>query len=169
MVEPRQAPAGSRLEQRAPSHQPLDAWPTGRLISAVARRIEREWNAHLDAWDLNHASLPVLYLLAAGARSQRDLARACAVTEQTMSRILARLERSGYVTRRTHEQDRRRHAVEITPSGRRALVEASDRDAAERMSVRGLQPEQVAHLRGLLREMLAAGGADGDRLPPPEG
>ena len=162
-----------RSEPRAPSQQPLDAWPTGRMLSAVARRIERDWNAHLDAWELNHASLPVLYILAAGPHSQRDLARACAVTEQTMSRILARLERSGYVSRRTHEHDRRRHAVDITPAGRRALVEASDRDVAEEMSVRGLGPEQVMHLRALLRAMLAADRPDGDRgdrvAPLPEG
>ena len=41
-------------------------WPTGRMLSAVARRIEREWNAHLAHWDLNHASLPVLAFLSRG-------------------------------------------------------------------------------------------------------
>ena len=145
-----------RHEPRAPSQQPLDQWPTGRLLSAVARRIERDWNAHLDAWELNHASLPVLYILAAGPRSQRDLARACAVTEQTMSRIVARLERSGYVLRAPHTQDRRRHEVSLTESGRRALADAGDRSVAEEMSVRGLTPEQVLELRRLLSAMLAA-------------
>jgi len=131
-------------------------WPTGRMLSAVARRIEREWNAHLEAWDLNHASLPVLFLLAGGPRSQRELATASGVTEQTMSRIVSRLERTGYVTRRAHTGDRRRHDVVLTAHGRAALVEAGDPRVAEEMSVRGLTESQVADLRELLAAMIAA-------------
>ncbi|WP_069387992.1 MarR family winged helix-turn-helix transcriptional regulator, partial [Cellulosimicrobium cellulans] len=95
-------------------------WPTGRLLFAVARRIEREWNAHLGQWDLNHAGFPVLMHLLGGPRSQRELAAESGVTEQTMSRIVARLERSGYVTRTGDPADRRRRAVELTEAGRDA-------------------------------------------------
>ena len=35
-------------------------WPVGRLLSSAARRVERDWNAHLATWDLNHASHAVL-------------------------------------------------------------------------------------------------------------
>ncbi|HMO12110.1 MAG TPA: MarR family transcriptional regulator [Actinotalea sp.] len=129
-------------------------WSTGRLLSSVTRRIEREWNAHLAHWELNHASLPVLYLLAGGPRSQRELALASGVTEQTMSRILARLERLEYVARHTHRADRRRHDVHLTDAGRAALVEAGDPAVAEAMSVRGLDERQVAALRALLLAML---------------
>lgn len=131
-------------------------WPTGRLLSAVARRIEREWNAHLAGWDLNHASLPVLFLLRRGPLSQRELAQASGVTEQTTSRILARLERSGYVTRSVHAADARRHEVTLTDIGRVALAEAGDLQVAEEMSVRGLDADQVERLRELLTVMLAA-------------
>jgi DNA-binding MarR family transcriptional regulator len=133
-----------------------DEWPTGRMLSAVARRIEREWNAHLAAWDLNHASLPVLALLFRGPLSQRELARASGVTEQTMSRIVVRLERSGYIRRQPHETDARRHEVSLTDAGRGALMAAGDPQVAEEMSVRGLAPDQVAPLRELLAAMLAA-------------
>ncbi len=129
-------------------------WPTGRLVSAVARRIERDWNSHLAHWDLNHASLPVLYLLAGGPRSQRELATTSGVTEQTMSRIIARLERTGYIERRAHSQDRRRYEVVLTPSGRRTLAEAGDPRVAEQMSIRGLTPEQVEQLRAILAVMM---------------
>ncbi len=139
-------------------------WPTGRMLSAVARRIEREWNAHLAHWDLNHASLPVLAFLARGPLSQRDLARASGVTEQTMSRIVARLERSGYVERHPDADDARRHRVSLTATGRTAFVEAGDPVVAEEMSVRGLTPEQVEELRVLLAAMLTAHPAD-----PPDG
>ncbi|WP_231494917.1 MarR family winged helix-turn-helix transcriptional regulator [Cellulomonas sp. KRMCY2] len=142
----------------APGADPVarfNQWPTGRLISAAARRIERDWNAHLSGWDLNHASLPVLFLLLRGPRSQHELAQASGVTEQTMSRIVARLERSAYVDRLPHAHDRRRHDVVLTASGRAALFEAGDPQVAEEMSIRGLDPDQVEQLRGLLTVMLA--------------
>ncbi|HWS58004.1 MAG TPA: MarR family winged helix-turn-helix transcriptional regulator [Actinotalea sp.] len=144
---------------------PVGEWPTGRLFSAVARRIERDWNTHLAYWDLNHASLPVLFLLAGGPRSQRELALASGVTEQTMSRIIARLERTGYVVRAAHALDRRRHDVALTDSGRTALVEAGDPQFAEEMSMAGLAAAQVAQLRGLLLVMLAQRPREND---PPE-
>jgi len=131
-------------------------WPTGRLLSAVARRIERDWNAHLAAWDLNHASVAVLFLLLGGPRSQRELASASAVTEQTMSRIVARLERSGYVARKAHASDARRHQVTLTEAGRSAVVSAGDPRVAEEMGTRGLDADQVLRLREILVAMLAA-------------
>lgn len=140
-------------------------WPTGRLLSAVARRIERDWNAHLHHWDLNHASLPVLFLLAAGPRSQRELAGTAGVTEQTMSRVVARLERTGYIVRSPHAHDRRRHDVALTETGRSALLEAGDRRTAEEMSVRGLTPDQVDQLRELLIAMLAERPRPTDATP----
>lgn len=126
--------------------------------------MERDWNAHLAHWDLNHASLPVLYLLAGGPRSQRELALASGVTEQTMSRVLARMERTGYVVRAPHAVDRRRHDVVMTDRGRGALWEAGDPRLAEAMSMRGLEPEQVATLRELLLVMLAQGSMAGRSL-----
>jgi MarR family transcriptional regulator, organic hydroperoxide resistance regulator len=146
--------------------RPTGQWPTGRLVSAVARRIERDWNAHLAHWDLNHASLPVLYLLAGGPRSQRELAATSGVTEQTMSRIIARLERTGYIERRSHERDRRRYEVLLTPSGRQALAEAGDPRVAEQMSIRGLSAEQVAQLRAILAVMMAQRSRSDDPADP---
>lgn len=150
-------PLGAPRAGEAPGTYPdaPDSWPTGRLISALARRIERAWNTHLGAWDLNHASLPVLALLVAGPRSQRQLAAASGVTEQTMSRIVARLERLGYVTRSPGSDDRRRHSVHLTDLGRGTFLEAGDPTVAEDLSTRGLSPTQVAALRELLLAMLA--------------
>ena len=145
----------------------MEQWPTGRMLSAVARRIEQEWNAHLAAWDLNHASIPVLFHLLGGPQSQRTLARASGVTEQTMSRVVARLERSGYVERHPDPGDARRHEVVMTEEGRRVLAAAGDPRIAEEMSIRGLTPEQVGQLRELLAAMLAAHPAGGPDGPPP--
>lgn len=141
---------GPHGEARDPASSDPAQWPVGRLLSAAARRVEREWNAHLAGWDLNHASLPVLVHLARAPYSQRELAGACGVTEQTMSRVLARMERTGYVERSPHHEDRRRHVITATPAGLAALRAAADQQLAEELVVRGLTPEQVEQLRGLL-------------------
>ena len=156
------APDGPARPAAPGQPRPTGQWPTGRLISAVARRIERDWNAHLAHWDLNHASLPVLYLLAGGPRSQRELASASGVTEQTMSRVILRLERTGYIGRSPHAQDRRRHEVVLTDAGRTALREAGDPRVAEQMSIRGLSAEQVSQLRVILAAMMAQRAREDD-------
>lgn len=125
-------------------------WPLGRLLSAAARRVEHEWNGHLGAWELNHASFPVLMMLLGGPHTQAELAHAGQITEQTMSRILSRLERTGHIRRTQHRMDRRKHQVEITDLGRSAALRAADQQAADRIAARGLSAEQVDQLRSLL-------------------
>jgi MarR family transcriptional regulator, organic hydroperoxide resistance regulator len=137
------------------SDEPAD-WPTGRLLFTVVRRIEHDWNAHLAGWDLNHAGFPVLLHLFAGPRTQRELAALNGVTEQTMSRVVARLERAGHVTRGDDPRDRRRRAVTVTDAGRRAAAEAGRLQPAEDLTGRGLDADQVAALREILVTLVRA-------------
>ncbi|MGV8968452.1 MAG: MarR family winged helix-turn-helix transcriptional regulator [Cellulomonas sp.] len=136
--------------------QDLGRWSTGRMLSSAARHVEREWNLHLAEWDLNHASLPVLVLLAQRDHSQRELAEAVGVTEQTMSRILARMERTGYLTRTPHGHDKRQHVISLSPTGAAVMREAAAPGPAEEMSTRGLTPHQVVQMRELLTLMIKA-------------
>jgi len=155
--------------------QPPDHWPVGRMLSAAARRIERAWDAHLASWDLNHASLPVLVYVTEQPLSQRQLADACGVTEQTMSRVVTRLVRTGYVTRGPHPDDRRRHVVAITPAGAAALAACADPRPAQEAVLGHLPPERRALLDDLLREVVAPRGGipapgrapDAVENPPP--
>lgn len=140
-----QHPRWAAMASSAPA-----GWPVGRLLSAAARRVERDWNAHLASWDLNHASQPVLVILLRGPHTQAELAALCDVTEQTMSRVIGRLERSGYLTRSAHATDRRKQQISITEAGRTAVLAASDPEAAEAMVTEGLTDAQVAQLRELL-------------------
>ncbi len=70
--------------------------------------------------------------------------------------------------RRLHVEDRRRHDVHLTDSGRAALLEAGDPGIAEEMTLRGLTDAQVHALRELLIVMVSrTGSAHGgnDRRP----
>lgn len=131
-----------------------DGWPTGRLLSAAARRVERAWDDYLSRWSLSHASVPVLAVLVGGERSQRAIAAHLDVTEQAISRMVASLERLGYVVRSRHPQDRRRHTVQITPAGQHALAELNVRDAIDSLVGHDLSDTELADLRRLLIRFL---------------
>ena len=100
------------------------SWPTGRLLSVAARVVEHRFDEVLADLGLTHAGLIALHHLADAPLAQRPLAALCRVTEQTMSRSVERLRRTGHVSTRPDDRDRRRLVVEITPKGRTALGEA---------------------------------------------
>ncbi|WP_418608030.1 MarR family winged helix-turn-helix transcriptional regulator [Georgenia sp. SUBG003] len=105
----------------------------------------------------------MLAVLAGGPRSQREIADFLGVTEQTTSRMLTGLERSGFVARRRHEVDRRRQVVAVTPSGMSALAALDDPDTVERLLGDALSPAQLATLRDLLVLLVEHGrSADAD-------
>jgi DNA-binding MarR family transcriptional regulator len=88
--------------------------------------------------------------------AQRELADAMDVTEQTMSRVLRRMARTGYVVRVPHLTDRRRHVVRLSDAGRAVVGAASDPGPAEAIATHGLSPTQVTVLRELLVTMITA-------------
>ena len=107
----------------------FDDWSLGRLLSTASRMVERDWNAWLSQHDLTHAGLLALHGLRDGPLPQRELAAASRVEEQTMARVVDRLERTGHVTRTRDRTDRRRVLVERTALGSRTY------DAVQRSHV----------------------------------
>ena len=136
------------------AYPPPETWPTGRLLSAAARRVERAWDAYLEQWGLTHASVPVLVVLAPGTLSQRQIAAQMHVTEQTIGRVVRNLEQAGHVTRERHASDRRRFVVAITPTGREALASLDDKNVTEALIGTSLTPAGVAELRTLLIQLV---------------
>lgn len=114
-------------------------WSLGRQLSTAARLVEREWNDWLAGHDLTHAGLLALHALEGGPLTQRQLAIASRVEEQTMSRVLDRLERTGHVERRRDTVDRRRLVVSLTPSGRDVLGQIRAADIADVLVAEHLQ------------------------------
>lgn len=150
-------PIADAIDGPFPGGGPPHTWPTGRLLSTVARRAERRWDTRLDPHHLSHASLPVLAILSSGPRSQRELAAMLGVTEQTVSRMVVRLEHEGLVVRDVDPADRRRRTVIATGPGRRVLAEVSDTTQLERDLVAPLTADEQATLRALLLRLLDPG------------
>lgn len=138
-------------------------WPMGRLLSTAARLIEREWNDVLARSELTHAGLLTLHALVQGPHTQRELAGLSYVEEQTMSRVLDRLERTGYVTRERDERDRRRLIVRCTPSGETAYRTAVSQGMADRIVTERVEdPDRFRNELIRLVERLLLSGADED-------
>lgn len=121
-----------RANREPPSGEDLTSWPTGRLLSTAARLVEHAWFDQLAEHGVSHAGLMVLHELAERPLSQHELSQRCAVTQQTMSRTLDRLERGGQVVRTTDPDDRRRTLVRRTDAGAATWRLIVDSDAAER-------------------------------------
>ena len=125
-----------------------EQWPLGRLLSAAARSVERDWDERLRAIGLSHAAVVAIdILIRTGPTGADTIARTARVQPQTMSRTLERMERDGLVERTPHPADRRRRVVSVTPAGRSAWETAGHIE-------REVLPEDPA-LRTALGELLA--------------
>ena len=83
---------------------------------------------------------------------QQELADALCMDANNVVLVLNELEELGYVTRRRDPEDRRRHLVDLTASGRRALAAAETaQESIEADVLRGLDPAE----RAILHELLA--------------
>ena len=139
-------------------------WTLGRLLSMAARLVEQEWNSWLATRDMTHAGLLALHALRSGPRAQRELAAASMVEEQTMSKVLDRLERAGYVTRDRDPADRRRLVIRCTPAGERAYRGAIDADVANTIVTARLD-DAGAFRRQLIQLIAGLLAARGESVP----
>lgn len=87
--------------------------------------------------------------------SQQELEGALFLDANTVVLLLNELEAAQFSIRRRDPNDRRRHIVEITAAGRRALERADKaREGLEDEVLRGLSAEEKKTLRRLLERVL---------------
>ncbi|HEY1456397.1 MAG TPA: MarR family winged helix-turn-helix transcriptional regulator [Candidatus Dormibacteraeota bacterium] len=87
--------------------------------------------------------------------TQHELETAMMMDANGVVIMLNELEAQGYSVRRRDAQDRRRHIVEVTAAGRRALDRADRaRESLEDEVMSGLSSEERATLRSLVRRVL---------------
>ena len=90
-------------------------------------------------------------LVSDGPISQQRLSRRIRMDPATMVDVIDSLEASGHIVRRRNPEDRREYALQTTAKGRALLTRAERAiEAAERETVRGLEPEEAALLLELL-------------------
>ena len=90
-----------------------------------------------------------------GGTPQQALAEALCMDANNVVLLLNELEDRGYVARRRDPDDRRRHIVELTAGGRRALLHAERaQESIEDEVLRALDPHERATLWRLLTRAL---------------
>ncbi len=120
-----------------------------RFLESVVLTALRE-NGH----DLPLSEARVFARIQPEGSRMSELAEAAQLTKQTLTSIVDRLERAGYVARRPDPADGRARLVTITDKGRE-LVDLSIPVVAEVEAAwqRHLGPDETAHLRRILTEL----------------
>lgn len=114
-----------------------EQWGPHQLLSMAARLIQRRQDQALADLGLTHAAVIALQGLTSGPLNQEQLAEEIHVRSQSLGRVLARLEETGFVTRKSSSLDRRSNDVALTEAGVRALA------AARKVEKETLPPEIV--------------------------
>jgi len=131
-------------------------------VSALARELRREIHELLGAEDWpGHAGFrpPCMGVLAcledAGTLSQREISDRLDIDASDVVGVLDILEAAALVERRRDPDDRRRHAVVLTPAGRRASARLTAlRAQAEGRVLARLAPEERQVLAELVNKAL---------------
>ena len=111
----------------------------------------------LKCLDLTSQQVGVIMLLASGrARSPQELSREMSYDSGSMTRMLDRLEKKGFVTRERSDADRRIVELKLTERGTEAAARLPDIGAAvlnEQLS--GFSRAELDTLTGLLARLIA--------------
>ncbi len=120
------------------------------LLTRLAKVVYRRSSEQLLGMRLRHF-VTLSYLRDHAPASQQELGEALCVDSNNLVLLLNELEAGRLVERRRDPQDRRRHIVELTAAGRRALARA---EQAQESIEEEVLATLSAHERTLLRQLL---------------
>ncbi|MDE3070576.1 MAG: winged helix-turn-helix transcriptional regulator [Acidobacteriota bacterium] len=124
------------------------------LLMRLAKQVYRRSGDDLLGMHLRHL-MALSYVRDHESSQQQDLAEAFCMDANNIVLLLNELEELGYVVRRRDPEDRRRHLVDMTAKGRRALVRAErSQESIESDVLRSLDPAERAILHQLLLRAL---------------
>jgi DNA-binding MarR family transcriptional regulator len=111
--------------------------------------------------DLTPSQYFILFLVKRGeATSSAELARAMGVLPQSMTELIAPLEKKGAIVRRPDPSNNRILRSELTAAGERLFAKATDiAIRVEQELLEGFEPGDVAHFNRLLTALTVAAEA----------
>jgi DNA-binding MarR family transcriptional regulator len=129
------------------------------LITRLSRVVFRA--ADEQALGMKYKAYAGLTLLRDGAQTQKDMCAAMHLDPNNCVLLLNEMEAAGHVRRVRDPQDRRRHIVELTPAGKKALAHAERAmEGLEEEVLSALSPDERAQLRDLLDRALSGAPAE---------
>jgi DNA-binding MarR family transcriptional regulator len=135
------------------------------LLSRLAKQVYRRSNEELLGMHLRHL-VALSYVNDHASCPQQELGDAFCMDANNVVLLLNELEHLGWATRLRDPNDRRRHLVQITPAGRKALAGAERAQAAiEDEVLAALDPHERRTLHELLmRALRSIEPADADAI-----
>ena len=124
------------------------------LLVRLAKTVQKRSTEELLGIKLREMML-LSYLRAGAPAQQQQLCESLWLDPNNCVLLLNELEEMGYVERRRDPADRRRHMVDLTDAGRKALEHAERaQETLEDEILEGLSHEERATLRSLLQRAL---------------
>src|SRR4051812_17484507 len=105
-----------------------------------------------------YEALVLLVFSRRGSLPMSKVSERLMVHPTSVTNIVDRLQRQEYIRRVPHPTDGRTTLVEITDTGRRAAEEATEAVTSVRFGLASVEPERLAALYDLLREVRVAAG-----------
>jgi DNA-binding MarR family transcriptional regulator len=138
------------------------------LLTRLAKQVYRRSNEELLGMHLRQL-MALSYLRDHDRAPQQELAEVLCMDANNVVLLLNELEDRGHVARRRDPDDRRRHLVELTPAGRRALGSAENaQESIEDEVLQALDEEERRVLwRLLTRALYGSEPASSDSEPAP--
>jgi DNA-binding MarR family transcriptional regulator len=131
------------------------------LLTRLAKVVYRRSTEELLGMRLRHF-ITLSYLRDHECAPQQRMCDMLNIDANNLVLLLNSLEEAGHVRRRRDPADRRRHLVELTPAGRRALERAERaQESIEEDVLATLSPSERATLHDLLSRALAASNQNG--------
>jgi DNA-binding MarR family transcriptional regulator len=124
------------------------------LLTRLAKQVYRRSTEELIGIHMRLV-MALSYLRDHDGAPQQELAEALCMDANNVVLLLNELEDLGHVTRQRDPEDRRRHRVQLTERGRRALISAERaQETIEDEVLQALDPEERATLWRLLTRAL---------------
>jgi DNA-binding MarR family transcriptional regulator len=132
------------------------------LLTRLSRAVYRHSNEEVLGMRLK-GFVALSYLRERGSATQQAMAEKMLMDPNNLVLLLNELEAAGYAVRRRDPDDRRRHIVELTDEGRRAIERAEQgMESVEDEILAALSDDERATLRKLLNKALE--GVPGENL-----
>lgn len=87
--------------------------------------------------------------------SQKELGYLLDMRNQSLGELLAKLERSGYITRTMSEEDRRTTNIKLTPEGLKAASESNSQEKVDDLLLDCLSEEEKANFDDYLQRIIS--------------
>jgi DNA-binding MarR family transcriptional regulator len=124
------------------------------LLTRLAKQVYRRSSEELLGMHMRHL-MALSYVRDHDGGPQQELAEALCMDANNVVLLLNELEQGGYVARRRDPDDRRRHRVELTPAGAKALANAEHaQETIEDDVLQALDADERATLWRLLTRAL---------------